>query len=178
MFTKFRRYAIIKEKGVFMKRNKWWDIPLSVFGYLAVLAVLYYILFFGEFILFEGSWGGNIIDFFVMLFNSIVYLACSIIYGYFVLPAITDKIQVSKKTAIFLISVLFIILSVVACILITIDSSSDVYHFFYERIIFYWAPITEYVLYYTNQYIAGVCVFIVNAVAPICFMLGIKKQKR
>lgn len=161
-----------------MNNNKWWYIPLSVIAYFAVLAVLYYVLMFAEFILFEGSWGGNIIDFFVMLFNSLCYFVCSILYGYFALPAITDKSKISKKSSILLISLLFIIISVITCILISFDGISNIYYSFYDQIAFYMGPITEYVLYYTNQYAACACVFLVNTVVPICFTLGIAQKNK
>lgn len=160
-----------------MRSNKWWYIPLSVIAYLAVLAVLHYVLMLAEFILFEGSWGGNNIGFFVMLFNSVFYIVSSILYAYFALPAITDKSKIGKKPAILLISVFFIIISVAACILISFDGASDIYYFFYNQISFYWAPITD-VLYYTNQYVACVCVFIINAIVPISFMLGIARKNK
>lgn len=161
-----------------MKSNKWWYIPLSAIAYLVISAVMYYVLVFAEFILFEGSWGGNIIDFFVILFNSVFYIAFSILFAVFILPKITDKSGVGKKTAILLISAFFIIISAFECIIISSDSTSDIHYFFYNQISLYWSFITEIVMYYTNQYIGCVCVFIVNAIVPISFMLSLVRKNK
>lgn len=161
-----------------MKKNRWWHIPLSAIGYFVFMYINFYVLGFVEYLLFEDVWGGNIIDVFIMLFNIVFCFICSILFVCIVLPSIIDKGKIGKKTAFILVKLLFIIICIAECFLICFDGNSDIYYFLYQPICFYLAPITEYVLYYTNRFAACICVVIFNSAVLFSFYYAIKKHNK
>lgn len=168
-----------------LKNNKkYWLIPLSVICFIVVTILVSYFLLFTEFILFEGYLGGGVLDFCLSLFNSFVYIALSIICFYLIVPKLVLSNQMSIKPVLAVVFAMFIALAAAQCSLININSNSGFHRFLYNALqnLFYnafdnfFSHISQG-LYYLNKFLAYASILIINLIAPLSCVIGIKKKK-
>lgn len=158
-----------------MKHKNIWMVPISVIAAFIVELILYYVLQIIEFLLFEGKWGVNPIDGLITAFNMLFYAALSVVAYAVLLPKLFKKFKVDfKLSSIIIIMAMFVIVSVIQCVMLAKPGNTDFYYFLATIFNFYLSPF--YLLLDEKQILAYILVFVLNLFRPVCFIFGMKQS--
>lgn len=154
---------------------KSFGIIFSVIALLIFVEMVFYnAVIFIEFILFEGSWGGNIIDAFCLLFNVIFYIMLSVTLYALIFPKIIKSCNLNKNAVIIILFIVCIMISIYEGAIITglLDFSS--FGFIDNGVAFKLLAADELPTgMKTGRYFI---VFILNMIKPIALFAALKKK--
>jgi len=98
-------------------KKKWWIAPLAIIGALLAECIVFLGITFVEYLMFEGTWGGNsLIDILVNVINIIAYIVFSYFFYYIILPYIFETTGMNYKVVSIILFVLFTFISVIQCL--------------------------------------------------------------
>lgn len=157
-----------------MKHKNIWMVPISAIAAFIVEVTLYYVLQIIEFLLFEGKWGVNPIDGLITAFNMLFYAAWSVVIYAVLLPKLFKKFKVDFKLSSTIIMAMFVIVSVIQCVMLAKPGNTDFYYFLATIFNFYLSPF--YLFLDEKQILACILVFVLNLFRPVCFVFGMNQS--
>lgn len=157
-----------------MKHKNIWMVPISAIAAFIVELTLYYVLQIIEFLLFEGKWGVNPIDGLITAFNMLFYAALSVVIYAVFLPKLFKKFKVDFKLSSTIIIAMFVIVSVIQCVMLANPGNTDFYYFLATIFNFYLSPF--YLFLDEKQILACILVFVLNLFRPVCFVFGMNQS--
>lgn len=157
-----------------MKHKNIWMVPISAIAAFIVELTLYYVLQIIEFLLFEGKWGVNPIDGLITAFNMLFYAALSVVIYAVLLPKLFKKFKVDFKLSSTIIIEMFVIVSVIQCVMLANPGNTDFYYFLATIFNFYLSPF--YLFLDEKQILACILVFVLNLFRPVCFVFGMNQS--
>ncbi len=160
-----------------MKHKNIWMVPISAIAAFIVELTLYYVLQIIEFLLFEGKWGVNPIDGLITAFNMLFYAALSVVIYAVLLPKLFKKFKVDFKLSSTIIMAMFVIVSVIQCVMLAKPGNTDTYYFISSVLSFYLTPI-YYAVVDQKTVLAYVLIFLITVFKPVCFIIGTKHLQK
>lgn len=157
-------------------KKKWWVIPVTLIGALLAECIVFGLITFAEFLIFEGIWDGNsLTDTLVIVIKIIVYLVLSYFFYYIILPYIFIETGLDYKIISVILFILYTFISVIEC--------------WYILECYYW-DILDYSAYYSStdnmlipfvfkwilMVVNIVLIFAVNFIRPIFFTVSSYKS--
>lgn len=149
-------------------------VSFAVLGLIAVQCLIYKVIIFIEYLLLEGIWGGGIIDAFIMVFNTILFMLFSVLICALAIPKLVNEYGISYKFSLIQMFVLYLALAVFQCIIIS--GSSDFCYNMLELFRYDLDLIYDSVYYY-NKGLGYFFIIVLNLIKPAVFMLGLKKSR-
>lgn len=149
-------------------------VSLAALGLIAVQCLIYKALVFIEYLLFEGSLGGVIIDLCIMIFNTAFFTIFSALICALAIPKLVKKNNIDYKFSFIQMFVLYVLMTILQCVIIS--RSSD---FCYNMLDFFGYNL-DFIydsIYYYNKNAGYLSIIVMNMINPAVFLLGMKKIK-